>query len=126
MATDRLTLTEAEERARAVSDVAYSLHLDLERGAKSFKGDITITFEHHGGDTFIEWLGGHIEHMSVNGSAIEPEWDGERISLSAGSLEAQNEIHIAYERPFDHTGEGFHRFTDPEDGAEYMYTQFEP
>ncbi len=126
MATDRLTLTEAEERARVVSDVAYSLHLDLERGAKSFKGDITITFEHHGGDTFIEWLGGHIEHMSVNGSAIEPEWDGERISLSAGSLEAQNEIHIAYERPFDHTGEGFHRFTDPEDGAEYMYTQFEP
>ena len=126
MATDRLTRAEAEERARAVSDVTYSLHLDLERGAKSFKGDITITFEHHGGDTFIEWLGGHIEQMSVNGSAVEPDWDGERISLSAGSLDAQNEVHIAYERPFDHTGEGFHRFIDPEDGAEYMYTQFEP
>jgi len=126
MATDRLTRTEAEERARAVSGVSYSLHLDLERGAKSFKGDITITFEHHGGDTFIEWLGGHIEQMSVNGFDVEPDWDGERISLSAGSLEAQNEVHIAYERPFDHTGEGFHRFTDPEDGAEYLYTQFEP
>ncbi len=126
MATDRLLRTEAEERAGAVSDVAYSLHLDLDRGAKAFKGDVTITFDHHGGDTFIEWLGGHIEQMSVNGSAIEPEWDGERISLRAAQLEVHNEVRIAYERPFDHTGEGFHRFIDSEDGAEYMYTQFEP
>ena len=126
MATDRLTRTEAAERVRAVSHVAYSLHVDLERGAKSFKGDVTITFEHHGGDTFIEWLGGHIEQMSVNGSGVEPDWDGERISLSALALEAQNEVHIAYERPYDSTGEGFHRFTDPEDNAEYLYTQSEP
>ena len=126
MVTDRLTRTEAEERVRVVSNVAYSLHLDLERGGKSFKGDVTITFEHHGGDTFIEWLGGRIEQMSINGSGVEPDWDGERISLLAPWLEAQNEVRIAYERPFDHTGEGFHRFTDPEDGAEYLYTQFEP
>ncbi len=126
MATDRLSRTEAEKRAQAVSGVTYSLHLDLERGAKSFSGDVTITFEHHGGDTFIEWLGGHVEQMSVNGTDVEPEWDGERILLPAAGLEARNEVHIAYERPFDHTGEGFHRFTDPEDGAEYLYTQFEP
>ncbi|MEE9297868.1 MAG: aminopeptidase N [Acidimicrobiia bacterium] len=126
MAIDRLTRTEAETRAGAVSGVRYVLHLELERGAKSFRGDVTIGFEHHGGDTFIEWLGGHIERMSVNGEIVEPDWDGERISLPASSLQPQNEIHIGYERPFDHTGEGFHRFVDPEDGAEYLYTQFEP
>lgn len=126
MAVDRLTRTEAEHRAAAISGVAYDLHLDLERGAKSFKGEVTISFEHHGGDTFIEWLGGHIELMTVNGDPVEPVWDGERIALEATSLSAENEVHIAYERPFDHTGEGFHRFVDPEDGAEYLYTQFEP
>jgi len=126
MATDRLSLAEAEKRAQTVSDVAYSLHLDLERGGKSFKGDVTITFEHHGGDTFIEWLGGNIEQMTANDSGVAPDWDGERILLAGSNLEARNEVHIVYERPFDHTGEGFHRFTDPEDGAEYLYTQFEP
>ena len=126
MATDRLTHAEAEERFGAVTNVGYSLHLDLERGAKSFSGDVTISFEHRGGDTFIEWLGGHIERMTINGVDVKPDWDGERILLPATSLKAQNEIHVAYQRPFDHTGEGFHRFSDPEDGAEYLYTQFEP
>ncbi len=126
MATDRLTRAEAEERFEAISNIEYSLHLDLERGAKSFSGDVTISFEHRGGDTFIEWLGGHIERMTINGVEVAPVWDGERISLPAADLEAQNEVHVAYQRPFDHTGEGFHRFTDPEDGAEYLYTQFEP
>ena len=41
-------------------------------------------------------------------------------------LTAHNEIHVAYERSYDHTGEGFHQFFDPEDGREYLYTQFEP
>ena len=51
---DRLTLDEAEERAAAVSDIAYEIHLDLEAGAKSFRTDTTISFAHHGGDTFVE------------------------------------------------------------------------
>jgi aminopeptidase N len=126
MPSDRLTQTEARTRAGAVSGVHYSLHLDLERGAKSFSGDVTISFSHHGGDTFLEWIGGHIEMMRVNGTAVEPEWDGVRIALPASLLAADNEVHVAYERPFDSTGEGFHRFVDPEDGGEYLYTQFEP
>jgi aminopeptidase N len=126
MAQDRLTRTEAEARAAAVSNVRYALHLDLERGAKSFSGDVTISFDHAGGDTFLEWLGGHLELMEVNGVEVEPVWDGERIALPASALAPTNEVHIAYERPFDSTGEGFHRFIDPEDGAEYLYTQFEP
>ncbi len=126
MATDRLTRSEAERRAGAVAAVRYALHLDLERAAKTFKGDVIISFEHRGGDVFLEWLGGHIELMTVNGAEVDPDWDGERISLLASDLEQANEIHIVYERSFDHTGEGFHRFVDPEDGAEYLYTQFEP
>ena len=126
MATDRLTRSEAAARAKAVSDVRYDLHLDLERGAKSFTGDVTISFQHHGGDVFVEWLGGHIDRLELNGTEVEPLWDGGRITLSADDLGPSNEVRISYGRPFDHTGEGFHRFVDPEDGAEYLYTQFEP
>lgn len=126
MPTDRLTQIEAEARAGAVTDVTYSLHLELERGAKSFRGQVTIDFEHLGGDTFLEWLGGQIDRMVVNGDPVEPSWDGERIALAASLLEQENQIEIDYERPFGHTGEGFHRFVDPEDGCEYLYTQFEP
>src|SRR5436190_494106 len=31
-----------------------------------------------------------------------------------------------YQLGVDHTGDGFHQFKDPEDGEEYLYTNFEP
>jgi len=123
---DRLTLDEAVTRAERVSDVSYVLDLDLEAGAKTFRGDVTIAFKHTGGDTFLEWLGGAVERFEINGAEAEADWDGLRIHLPGSALQADNEIRIAYERAYDHTGEGFHQFVDPEDGSEYLYTQFEP
>jgi aminopeptidase N len=35
-------------------------------------------------------------------------------------------VEVAYENAYDHGGDGFHRFVDPEDGAEYAYSNFEP
>jgi aminopeptidase N len=123
---DRLTLEEARRRAEQVSRVAYTIDLDLQAGAKVFHGDVAVSFDHTGGDTFLEWVGGRIDRFEVNGSEVEPVWDGGRIALPGSLLAAHNEVHIAYERAYDHTGEGFHQFFDPEDGAEYLYTQFEP
>jgi aminopeptidase N len=123
---DKLTEEEARSRAEQISAVAYAIDLDLVAGAKTFSGDVTITFDFRGGDTFLEWLGGEIGSFEINGVAQDPRWDGARITLPAAALGDKNEIRIAYERPYDHTGEGFHQFFDPEDGAEYLYTQFEP
>jgi hypothetical protein len=125
-APDRLTQEEAEARAASVADVEYALDLDLEAGAKTFRGDLTITFGHRGGDTFLEWVGGSILRFEVNGTEMDPERDGARIALPAGILSERNEVRVGYEREYDHTGEGFHQFVDPEDGSEYLYTQFEP
>src|SRR5262249_46392653 len=33
---------------------------------------------------------------------------------------------VRYENEYDHTGDGFHQFVDPEDGETYFYTNFEP
>jgi len=123
---DRLTRDEALARAEQIGEPSYDIELELSSGAKSFLGDVSIAFTHRGGDTFLEWVGGHIERFEVNGTIAEPDWDGARIRLSGGDLRDHNVVRVVYERPFDHTGEGFHRFVDPEDGAEYLYTQFEP
>ena len=78
---------------------------------------MSITFDHAGGDTFLEWVGGRVDRFAVNGVEAEPVWDGARIALPGRLLAAHNEIHLAYERSYDHTGEGFHQFIDPEDGG---------
>ena len=126
MESDRLTRREALDRAEQIGDVSYSIDLDLEAGAKSFRGDVEVSFTHRGGDTFLEFVGGRIERFEVNGAESEPAWDGARIALPGAALREHNVVRVVYERPYDHTGEGFHRFVDPEDGAEYLYTQFEP
>src|SRR3989304_7384868 len=123
---DNLTRDEAGRRPDPVSGVAYRLDLDLEEGAKGFRGDVTIEFHHAGGDTFLEWLGGQIDQFEVNGTKQEPTWDGYRISLPGSLLERQNRIRVSYSRPYDKTGEGVRHFIDNEDGREYLYTQFEP
>ena len=123
---DRLTKAEAKRRAEQVSGVGYVIELEFEAGAKSFRGDVTVTFDHGGGDTFMELLGGHIERLQINGRNTDPNWDGARILLPGSLLEDTNEVRVVYERLYDRTGEGIHHFIDPEDGAEYLYTQFEP
>ena len=125
-ARDRLTRDEARGRAGQISNVSYRLDLDLEAGAKTFRGDVTIHFDHRGGDTFIEWLGGHVQTMEINGERVEPMERDSRLLVTAAQLGEHNEIRIAYERAYDHTGEGLHQFVDPSDGAEYLYTQLEP
>jgi aminopeptidase N len=127
LAPDRLTQDEARLRSQAVSAVRYSLHLDLEAGAKTYAGDCTVRFTHHGPDgTFLDFTGSVIEHFSVNGIDREPVWHQNRLQLAPGWLEPENQIRIRYVNNYDHSGEGFHQFFDPEDGSEYLYSQFEP
>jgi aminopeptidase N len=122
-----LSREEAERRAAQIGAVSYDLEIDLEAGAKTFRGEVTISFEYRGpGDTFVEWTGGQIDRLVLNGVAHEPRWDGRRIGLPGDRLRQDNELRISFERRYDRTGEGFHQFVDPEDGSEYLYTQFEP
>ena len=123
---DRLTQDEARARAAQISNVSYRLDLDLEAGAKTFRGDVTIAFDHKGGGTFLEFLGGNVDRMLINGEVVEPVRHGSRLLLTASQLAGHNEIRVVYERAYDHTGEGLHQFIDPSDGAEYLYSQFEP
>jgi aminopeptidase N len=67
--------------------------------------------------------------MRLNGSDVAtPAWNGYRLTLDQGLLKrgSENRLEVEYENAFDTGGDGVFRFVDPEDSAEYIYTNFEP
>jgi aminopeptidase N len=126
-ARDVLTQAEANERARRVSRADYEILLDLHGGSSRYRGDVTIRFAVSGpGPLFLDFRGRTIDRLEVNGSAVEPDWTGYRLTLPADVVGDDMTVRIVYENDYDTAGDGFHRFVDPEDGAEYVYTNFEP
>ncbi len=125
---DVLTLREAEARAARVRTCDYVIELDLARGAPSYRGDATLRFDLAGtGDLFLDFRGRRLDRLEVNGRLIEsPAWNGYRLWLPAEALSPSNTVRVVYENDYDHEGDGFHQFVDPEDGEEYLYTNFEP
>ena len=124
---DVLTQDEAEARAGRVSHASYELHIDLARGANGYRGHVTLRFQLAGaGDLLLDFRGKEIELLELNGDPAEPAWDGYRLTLPGDALRAHNTVRVVYENDYDHGGDGFHQFIDPEDGEEYLYTNFEP
>jgi aminopeptidase N len=128
-ARDVLTHAEAAGRAARVGRADYDISLELAAGVATYHGDVSISFalSSEGEDPlFLDFRGRTIELLEVNGHAAEPEWTGYRLTLPAELLRDDNVVHVRYVNDYDTTGDGFHRFVDPEDGAEYVYTNFEP
>ncbi len=126
-ARDVLTESEAQERASRISACAYDLAIDIRAGAATYRGDVTISFEDSGrGDTFLDHRGKTIELLEINGAATDVAWNGYRLIIPGAALRAKNTVRIVYENEYDHGGDGFHQFIDPEDGQEYLYSNFEP
>lgn len=126
-ARDVLTQEEAAARAARVSNCRYALDLDFLAGAATYKGRVTITFDLSGdGDLFFDHRGKTIHRLTVNGRETQYQWNNVRLTLPAAALATRNEVVIEYEHDYDHTGDGLHYFKDPEDGEEYLYTNFEP
>jgi len=124
---DVLTQEDARRRAELVSRPEYALQLDLTAKAERYQGAVTVTFEMaQAGATFLDCTSARLITVEVNGAAIDaPDWNGYRLTLH-GLRQGSNTVRIAYENEYNHGGDGFHQFIDPEDGEEYLYTNFEP
>ncbi|HSH21426.1 MAG TPA: aminopeptidase N [Candidatus Caenarcaniphilales bacterium] len=126
-ARDVLGQAEAAERAARVREARYEIRLDLRAGDTTYRGEARLDFATTGsGPLFLDFRGRRIEQLTVNGQDLDPDWTGYRLVLPASVVTADMAVTIRYENDFDDTGDGFHRFVDPEDGEEYAYTNFEP
>ncbi|MFF3398141.1 aminopeptidase N [Streptomyces sp. NPDC002659] len=137
MPGENLSRDEARRRAELVSVDGYEVALDLRSavgetregsGPRTFRSVTTIRFRcgEPGASTFADLLAPAVTAVTLNGEKLDAAavFDGSRIALD--SLAAENVLVVDAQCAYSRTGEGLHRFVDPEDGEVYLYTQYEP
>ncbi|MBX4178065.1 aminopeptidase N [Streptomyces geysiriensis] len=136
MPGENLSRDEARERAALLSVDGYEVSLDVRsaigeargEGPRTFRSVTTIRFRCNepGASSFADLIAPRVTAVSLNGRDLDPSevFDGSRIVLE--DLAADNELVVDAQCAYSRTGEGLHRFVDPEDGEVYLYTQYEP
>lgn len=134
MPGENLSRDEAHERAALLSVDGYEVFLDLRSAVgesgqepRTFRSVTTIRFRAEpGAASFADLIAPSVTALSLNGRDLDPAevFDGTRIALE--DLAEENELVVDAQCAYSRTGEGMHRFVDPEDGEVYLYTQYEP
>ncbi|MGW2620406.1 aminopeptidase N [Streptomyces sp. NPDC001500] len=137
MPGENLSRDEARERAALLSVDGYDVSLDVrsavgdraaEAEPRTFRSVTTVRFRCNepGASSFADLVAPSVTSVSLNGRDLDPGevFDGSRILLE--DLAAENELIVDARCAYSRTGEGLHRFVDPEDGEVYLYTQYEP
>ncbi|MFG2866965.1 aminopeptidase N [Streptomyces sp. NPDC048338] len=135
MPGENLSRDEARERAELLTVDGYEVSLDLRSAVgesadavRTFRSVTTIRFRRTGtgSGTFVDLIAPAVTSVELNGRALDPAvvFDGARITLD--SLADENVLVVDAQCAYSRTGEGMHRFVDPEDGEVYLYTQYEP
>jgi aminopeptidase N len=121
-----LTRSEAQERSRLLDVESYGVELDLTGGDTTFGSASTVVFRcaSPGASTFIDLIAPEVRQITLNGEPVSTEnFDGDRIRLDG--LAETNELQVIADCAYSRSGEGLHRFTDPADGAVYLYSDLE-
>ena len=126
MAAANLTRDEARTRAASVTVGSYRVELDLTGGDTTFRSVCTIEFgsTEPGSSTFLNLAAPEVHSITLNGQPADlAAFDGTRVVLDG--LAERNVAVIDAECAYSRSGEGLHRFTDPADGAVYLYSDLE-
>ncbi|MDN3294742.1 aminopeptidase N [Streptomyces ficellus] len=136
MPGENLSRDEARERAELLTVDGYEVALDLRSAIggtaskqRTFRSVTTIRFRRvapGGTATFVDLIAPSVNAVTLNGRQLDPAavFDGSRIALDG--LADENVLVVDAQCAYSRTGEGLHRFVDPEDGEVYLYTQYEP
>jgi aminopeptidase N len=133
VAVPNLTRDEAAVRAELLAVHSYDLQLDVTDGAghageETFRSVTTVQFDVRtpGASTFIDLIADRVHSATLNGVELDVRTYTEEHGLPLPQLAARNELVVDAECRYSRTGEGLHRFADPEDGQVYLYSHFEP
>jgi aminopeptidase N len=128
-----LTRDDAAARAALLAVSSYDLFLDVtdghgHPGEDTFRSVTTIRFEARtpGADTFVDLVASRVRSATLNGVELDVSGYTEEHGLALPDLAEQNELVVDADFWYSRTGEGLHRFVDPEDGQVYLYSHFEP
>ena len=125
-----LTRDEAHTRATTVTAQSYEVELDLVSGLTAERPTFTSTTRARfsataGSSTFIDLIAPAVHSIELNGHSLNPAEVFQDSRIALANLEDENELTVVAECDYMNTGEGLHRFVDPEDGEIYLYSQFE-
>ncbi|WP_327291633.1 aminopeptidase N [Streptomyces sp. NBC_01198] len=119
-----LTHAEAETRARDLTVHHYALDLDLTGGDEAFGSTTVIRFlALRDCDTFAEIRPAALRRVVLDGRELDPGLLSDNRIALAGLAAGEHELRVEADMSYSRTGEGMHRFTDPEDGEAYVYSQ---
>ncbi|TGL63106.1 aminopeptidase N [Leptospira ognonensis] len=123
-----LTQKEAEYRASLLSNIHYNLKINLST-EDFFEGNVEISFDVWKSEKLrLDYFQGEVQSVVLN-----EEHQLDNIDHTNGFLiipaqdikKGNNKIKINFKTPYARTGNGLHKFTDPDDKEIYIYSQFE-
>jgi aminopeptidase N len=122
-----LTREEAADRAALITLTRHDVDLDVTTGTETFSTRSTIHFtcSRPGAETFLDFVGGTVEGLTVNGADVDPASVVGNGRIGLPDLAADNVVVVTATGRYTNTGEGLHRFVDPVDEEVYLYSQFE-
>jgi aminopeptidase N len=122
-----LTREEAAARAALVTVDTHDVELDVTTGPVVFGTRSTIRFacSEPGSETFVDFVGGDVLGVTLNGADLDPETHYADSRLRLPGLAKENVVVVTATGRYTNTGEGLHRFVDPVDDEVYLYSQFE-
>lgn len=110
-----LTRSDAQARAALISNVRYDIAVDI-TGTDEFTTVSTVQFDSKAGST----------HFDLVAAGFEATLDGEETGRELKLDDSAHTLTVTSHDAYNRTGEGLHKFTDPVDNKDYLYTQFEP
>ncbi len=123
-----LTQKEAESRASLLSNIHYNLKINLLE-ENFFDGYVEISFDTWKPNSLrLDYFEGKVLTITLNDENILTKIDRTSgyIQLPTdGMKKGSNVLKISFETPYSKTGNGLHKFTDPDDKEVYIYSQFE-
>jgi aminopeptidase N len=124
----------ARWRAARIGGVRYALDLSLAAGAPELQGTLTLSFSLRRPrgdrqDLPLDWRAapGRLSALVLNDTPIAAREQDEHLVLPGDALRhGRNELKLSFRAPVGAAGTAVTRYSDREDGSEYLYTLFVP
>ena len=124
-----LTRNEATHRAATLELSSIDVTVDVSGAAdasrETYPVTSVLTLIAREERTFID-IAGQVSAVLLNGAEHPFEDDEDRVWVQGLPVGETITLEVRALAHYSRSGEGLHRYTDPEDGQVYLYAQFEP